>query len=107
MGRAVSAESLLAKRTAATVGVQREVFDYVVGSDQGKAFLELLKPLLRFLVEAASNSGKHSLRLAVGCTGGRHRSVAIVEELHRFLCLLDLELIVFQRDLDRDASASA
>jgi RNase adapter protein RapZ len=88
-------------------GLQREVFDYVVKSDQGKAYLELLKPLLHFLVEAGSSSGKRSLRLAVGCTGGRHRSVAIVEELQRFLCLLDLELIVFHRDLDRDARASA
>lgn len=38
-------------------GLQQEVFDYVVGSDQGKVFLELLKPLLRFLLEAGDSSG--------------------------------------------------
>lgn len=87
-------------------GLQREIFEYVVESDQGRGFLEMFKPLLRFLVEAGNRSGKRCLRLAVGCTGGRHRSVAVVEELHRFLRLLDLELTVFHRDLDRDETSS-
>ncbi len=83
-------------------GLQSPVFDYVVASDQGQVFLQLLKPLLHFLVEAAESSGKRSLRLAVGCTGGRHRSVAIVEELHRFLLSRGLAATVFHRDLNRD-----
>ncbi|MCB2216406.1 RapZ C-terminal domain-containing protein [Desulfofustis glycolicus] len=83
-------------------GLQSPVFDYVVASDRGKTFLHLFKPLLQFLVEAGESSGKRSLRLAVGCTGGRHRSVAIVEELHRFLLSLGHAVTVFHRDLNRD-----
>ncbi|MEE4313834.1 MAG: RNase adapter RapZ [Desulfofustis sp.] len=83
-------------------GLQSPVFDFVVASDRGKTFLHLLKPLLQFLVEAGESSGKRSLRLAVGCTGGRHRSVAIVEELHRFLLSLGYASTVFHRDLNRD-----
>jgi RNase adapter protein RapZ len=87
-------------------GLQRPIFDYVVASGQGQTFLQLLKPLLHFLVEAGESSGKRSLRLAVGCTGGRHRSVAIVEELHRFLLSLNRDVTVFHRDLDRDETRS-
>jgi UPF0042 nucleotide-binding protein len=85
-------------------GLQSPVFDYVVASDRGKTFLHLLRPLLQFLVEAGESSGKRSLRMAVGCTGGRHRSVAIVEELHRFLLSQGYAAIVFHRDLNRDES---
>ncbi len=42
------------------------------------------------------------MRLAVGCTGGRHRSVAIVEALHQFLAGSDVTLTVFHRDMDRE-----
>jgi UPF0042 nucleotide-binding protein len=46
------------------------------------------------------------MRFAVGCTGGRHRSVAVVEELRMFLANEDLDLEVFHRDIDRDEDGS-
>ena len=47
-------------------------------------------------------AGKKTLRLAVGCTGGRHRSVAVVERLAVALNLPEVELTVFHRDIERD-----
>ena len=83
-------------------GCEKEVAGYVLNSWQGKKFLELLKPLLLFLVDTLITGEKKTMRLAVGCTGGRHRSVAIVEALHQFLAGSDVTLTVFHRDMDRE-----
>lgn len=83
-------------------GCQEQVSDYVVKSDQGVKFLSLVKPLISFLVESSESGGKSELRLAIGCTGGRHRSVAVVESLKEFLADRDIDLIVFHRDLEKD-----
>lgn len=82
-------------------GQEQKVADYVVNSEQGKTFLELLKPLLYFLIAEHRAQEKRHLRLAIGCTGGRHRSVAIVEELHRHLHQEDVEFTCFHRDIER------
>ena len=83
-------------------GREQPVSDYVVKSAEGREFLELLKPLLQFLVQTGGAGEKRNMRLAVGCTGGRHRSVAVVEELHSFLQGIDVDLHVFHRDLGRE-----
>ena len=88
-------------------GCEKEVADYVVKSKQGKKFLELLKPLLLFLIDTSSSSKKKNLRLAIGCTGGRHRSVAIVEALQHFLSEQNVDLRVFHRDMDRETHDAA
>lgn len=82
-------------------GQEQKVADYVVNSEQGKTFLELLKPLLYFLIAEHRAQEKRHLRLAIGCTGGRHRSVAIVEELRHHLHPEDVELNLFHRDIER------
>jgi nitroreductase/NAD-dependent dihydropyrimidine dehydrogenase PreA subunit len=83
-------------------GQEAAVSDYVIKSREGKEFLKLLKPLLKFLASTGGASEKKNMRLAIGCTGGRHRSVAVVEELQRYLAKLDIDLHVFHRDLDRE-----
>lgn len=83
-------------------GLTPEVGAYVLESESGARFLELFLPLVSCLVEQSRAVGKKSLRLAVGCTGGRHRSVAVVQRLAAALTLPEVELIVFHRDIERD-----
>ncbi len=84
-------------------GLQQAVADYVLKSEQGASFLELLRPLVLFWATAESNGAK-ILRLAIGCTGGRHRSVAIVEHLQSYLADQGLNPTVLHRDLHRDTA---
>ncbi|MCB1030062.1 MAG: RNase adapter RapZ [Acidimicrobiales bacterium] len=66
-------------------GMDVAVRDYVVESELAKAFLERLDGLLEVLLPAYQAEGKAYLTIAFGCTGGRHRSVAISEEMARRL----------------------
>ncbi len=83
-------------------GCEKLVSDYVIKSEAGEKFLALLKPLLSFLLNRGVNPEQKNLRIAIGCTGGRHRSVAVVEELRQFLSVQDIDLEVFHRDIDRE-----
>ncbi len=64
-------------------GLEKEVKDYVLGGAETRAFLDRLYGLLEFTLPLYEREGKSSLTLALGCTGGRHRSVVLVEELHQ------------------------
>ncbi|MFN2355769.1 MAG: hypothetical protein ABR512_14770, partial [Desulfopila sp.] len=55
-------------------GHDHDVSEYVIGSAECHDFLKLVKPLLLYLVQQNSGAGKEELIVAVGCTGGRHRS---------------------------------
>lgn len=83
-------------------GREAEVSAYVLESAAGSRFLSLFLPLLQCLIEESLAAGKKTLRLAIGCTGGRHRSVAVVERLAVALNLPEVELTVFHRDIERD-----
>ena len=62
-------------------GHDQRVVDYIAADGQLDAFLHRLLPLLDFLLPQYLTEGKAHLTVAVGCTGGRHRSVAVVEHL--------------------------
>ncbi len=79
-----------------------KVATYVLESDEGRGFLTLLKPMITFLIEQNSAAGKKSLDIGIGCTGGRHRSVAVTEALADFLDRLSIEHTVYHRDIERD-----
>ena len=66
-------------------GLDQEVRDYVLGESSTVLFLERLMPLLDFLVPSYVEEGKAYLTIAFGCTGGRHRSVVVAEEIGRIL----------------------
>lgn len=83
-------------------GRVKEVADYVLQSAEAQTFFRLLLPLLAFLVEQNSAAGKKTIRIAIGCTGGRHRSVAVTEKIAVFLANLPVQLTVFHRDIARD-----
>ena len=59
-------------------GMDSEVYDYVFSFPQTKTFIEKLEGMLSFLLPLYAEEGKSTLVIAVGCTGGHHRSVALV-----------------------------
>ena len=82
-------------------GLDEPVREYVLGRDESTEFTDRVDQLLRFLLPHYLAEGKSYLTIAVGCTGGRHRSVAIVEELARRLRAEGHDLSVFHRDIGR------
>jgi UPF0042 nucleotide-binding protein len=84
-------------------GQAPEVVEYVLGFAQTLGFLERTLAFLTFTVPLYVQEGKAYLTIAVGCTGGRHRSVVLVEELARLLREVGHEVSVGHRDIDRPA----
>ncbi len=66
-------------------GMDERVADFVLDQDGAQAFLDMVTELLRFLIPRYAFSGKSYLTVAIGCTGGQHRSVCMIEELARRL----------------------
>ena len=64
-------------------GLQPEVRNYVLENETGKEFMERVTRLLKFLIPNYIKEGKNQLLIAVGCTGGKHRSVAAAEEIRK------------------------
>lgn len=82
-------------------GFDREVYDYVLGSDGARRFMELAEPLLEFLLPRYAEEGKYTLNIAVGCTGGRHRSVAVARAVSAVLSAAGVEAALNCRDIDK------
>jgi len=74
---------------------------FVFSHEETRQFMARLEDLLRFLLPLFQREGKAYLTLAIGCTGGRHRSVTLVEALRGFLEEMGIQPIVRHRDLDR------
>ncbi len=84
-------------------GLDGEVRNYVLSQEGAEDFLERYQDLLRLIGAGYRREGKRYLTLAVGCTGGKHRSVAISEELARRLSTEDGTAVkVVHRDLGRE-----
>lgn len=77
------------------------VRDYVLERSQTSRFLDLYEELLAELLPAYEAEGKSYLTIAIGCTGGRHRSVAVVEEIAERLRRRGIAVGVSHRDLAR------
>ncbi|MDQ4034588.1 MAG: RNase adapter RapZ [Chloroflexota bacterium] len=83
-------------------GLEEPVRDFVLGQPTARRFLELVTELLELTVPAYRAEGKGQLRVALGCTGGYHRSIALAEELRRRLARVDhTSVAVFHRELER------
>jgi len=74
---------------------------FVVEHPEGRELIERLRDLLAYLLPRYEREGKAYLTVAIGCTGGRHRSVALVEELRSFVESRDIPVTVTHRDVDR------
>jgi UPF0042 nucleotide-binding protein len=80
-------------------GTERPVADYVFSHRETKEFVKKVKDLIRFLLPLYIREGRSYLSIAVGCTGGNHRSPAIVEELAKEIRRSTFALDVIHREL--------
>ena len=81
-------------------GLDEPVADFVLRNPVTQEFLVKCKDMLTFLLPHYVNEGKHRLVIAIGCTGGAHRSVAISENLCAFLREQGWQVSIAHRDLD-------
>jgi UPF0042 nucleotide-binding protein len=83
-------------------GLDPQVRDYVLASEGAAEFLEKYAALLRLVVAGYNREAKRYLTLAIGCTGGKHRSVALAEQISAVLAAEGVETRVLHRDLGRE-----
>ncbi|MFD3262143.1 RNase adapter RapZ [Paenibacillus lentus] len=84
-------------------GQDSDVYDYVMKWPETQSFLTKLLDMLHFLLPQYHKEGKSQVIIAIGCTGGKHRSVAIAEYLGRMLGTSETETVrVSHRDEGRD-----
>jgi len=86
-------------------GQEEPVRNYVLKWPVTKNFLNKVLNLLDFLIPYFIKEGKSSLVIGIGCTGGRHRSVAIAEELALLLAANNHRVLVQHRDMEKDVGA--
>jgi UPF0042 nucleotide-binding protein len=82
-------------------GLDQPVRDYVLAQPEARELLDRLDDLLGFLVPAYVKEGKSYLTIAIGCTGGQHRSVTLAEEMATRLRARGYAPAVHHRDVDR------
>lgn len=82
-------------------GRDKPVADYVLGSKGATEFLDAYEKALVTAIEGYAKEDKHFVTIAIGCTGGQHRSVAMSEELARRLRSHGLDVTVSARELQR------
>jgi UPF0042 nucleotide-binding protein len=83
-------------------GLEATVSDYVLNHPDAKAFLDRYEDLLRTVAAGYLREGKRFLTIAVGCTGGKHRSIAMTEALAQRLRDAGIDTLVMHRDLGRE-----
>lgn len=83
-------------------GLDDEVYEYVFKHGTAIEFLKKLVDLLTFLLPEYEKEGKYSLTVAIGCTGGQHRSVSIARALHEYLRQLGVSTRIEHRNIDGD-----
>jgi len=83
-------------------GNDPDVRDYVLHNAAGREFIERLRGLLKFLLPLYAAEPKSYLTIAVGCTGGRHRSVAVAHELALLFREMQFAARLRHRDISRD-----
>lgn len=82
-------------------GLDPEVRDFVLSFQQTHDFLEQLHKMLKFLLPLYKEEGKSVLVVAVGCTGGHHRSVAVAHEISEFILKEGYPVTENHRDISR------
>ncbi len=82
-------------------GMDQEVSGYVMKSEAAMEFLNKLEDMLLFLIPHYINEGKNQLVIGIGCTGGRHRSVTLVNELSRRIGKTQYGIKVEHRDMEK------
>jgi UPF0042 nucleotide-binding protein len=81
-------------------GTQDAVIRFVLGQQESEIFLEKFASLINYLLPRYSDEGKNYLTIAIGCTGGRHRSVVIAEQLRERLAAEGYPVTIEHRDVE-------
>ncbi len=84
-------------------GNDKIISDYVMSFEVSQVFVQKLKDMIDFLIPNYKKEGKNQLVIAVGCTGGKHRSVTMANELYNFLQQEGHTVIKQHRDIDKDS----
>lgn len=82
-------------------GLDKPVRDYVFSAESVLKFMRMLYEMIDFLLPLYTEEGKSQLVVAIGCTGGRHRSVAIAEAIYKHILDKDMRATVNHRDIQR------
>lgn len=82
-------------------GLDRSVKDFIFRFPQAEEFLSHLRPLLKFLLPQYVEEGKSSLTIAIGCTGGRHRSTALASEISSYIRQIGYQTALTHRDIEK------
>jgi UPF0042 nucleotide-binding protein len=82
-------------------GKDDKVIGYVLKHDENKKFIMMFERLLDFLIPNYISEGKSYLSIAIGCTGGKHRSVVISEKIYEYLGLRGYSIKLNHRDIDK------
>ena len=82
-------------------GMDDEVRDFVFSGEQAPTLMRHLTELLRFLLPQYVEEGKYTLTIAVGCTGGKHRSVSVARELTEVIRQLGHNAVLINRDAEK------
>jgi UPF0042 nucleotide-binding protein len=89
------------KELKTQTGMDKPVYDYVMDDAETKNFYDKFYSLLKDIVPGYEKEGKTSLTIAIGCTGGQHRSVAIAQRLGTDLKKLDYYVDITHRDMEK------
>lgn len=82
-------------------GLDRPVFEFVFSYQQTRTFMEKIQELIDFLLPLYVEEGKLGITIAIGCTGGRHRSVAIASALNEYFLAKGMRATNVNRDIDK------
>ena len=78
------------------------VRNYVLSYEDALEFLEKAKDMISFLMPRFASEGKAYVGIAIGCTGGKHRSVVMTEEIGKWLKEQGTNAVIFHRDMKED-----
>lgn len=82
-------------------GLDQPVQEYLLQQTATQDFLDRMRDLFKVLLPGYQNEGRHYLTVAIGCTGGRHRSVMLAEEIGSLIRETGLDVNVLHRDVER------
>ncbi|WP_040213289.1 RNase adapter RapZ [Clostridium polynesiense] len=88
-------------------GMEEPVRKYVMEHEETQGFMERIIDMLNFLIPNYTREGKRQLIVAIGCTGGRHRSVAIANALYENLIKNNYKANIEHRDINEDVNRGA
>ncbi len=84
-------------------GNEEEIKNYVMKWDVANKFIDKLDDMVNFLIPNYISEGKNQLVIAIGCTGGKHRSVTLANELYKRLLNHNYSVNCYHRDIEKDS----